>query len=83
MKDNQKTMGLLRYNLAMSEKLELFQLTGLRLNSEGWASISRGFEKSKSLKRVIINNCNLAEKDHMSQFTQGTMRSNKVEYIDL
>ena len=83
MRDNQKTMGLLRYNLAMSENIEIFQLLGFRLSSEGWASISHGFEKSKSLKRVIINNCNLAEKDHMAQLTQGTMKSNKVEYVDL
>lgn len=34
------------------------------------------------MKRVIINNCNLAEKDHLAKFTKGLMKSDKVEYID-
>lgn len=83
MKENAKIMKQLRFHIAGSEHLEVLHLVGLRIRGDGWRALSQGVEKTKSLKRVIVRNCNLAEKDHMALFAMGFKKSNKVEYIDL
>ena len=81
-KENARVMKQLRFHISSSTNLEIFELFGLRLNSEGWHALALGIAKSKALKRVIVRNCNLAEKDHLTQLSPGMMKSSKVEYID-
>lgn len=83
LRENVKIMKQLRFHIAGSELLEVLHFSGLRIRADGWQALSQGVEKTKTLKRVSIHNCNLAEKDHMALFAMGFMKSNKVEYIDL
>jgi hypothetical protein len=55
---------------------------GFKIKAEGWQCLGEGIEKSVSLKRFIIQNCNIGEKNHFSLVSKGLQKSKSVELID-
>jgi len=52
------------------------------IRPEGWEALSYGAKKSTTLKRFIINNCNLIEEDNFKILSVGLSDTVSIEYVD-
>ena len=73
----------MKQNLAYSEKLREVQIIGWIIKDEGWEALGWGCERAKSLKKLVIRNTNIAERDYLHLLCRGLAKSMSVENIDL
>jgi hypothetical protein len=81
--DNIRVMRQLRFQIMYSNKLQNLQLTGIKMRPEGWSCISEGLERSRQLIRMSIQNCNVAERNHLELLSVGLKKTQSLEYLDL
>lgn len=70
-------------NIYKSQKLQILQICGVKLNRMSYKLIGVGVQESMTLKRFMMQNCNLAGKDYLHCLTEGVMNSKSLEVIDL
>lgn len=52
------------------------------MRADAYEEFSEAIIKSKTMKRLIIQNCNLHEKDNLRLLSKGIQRSHSLEYVD-
>lgn len=82
-KENCRVLKQLKYNIAFSDTLTLLHLIGFQIRDDGWTSLSQGLGKTNTLKRLLIQNTNLAEKNHLQLLSKGLAKTLVIEYVDL
>ena len=53
------------------------------MREESWEALSYGSQKAKTLKRLILNNTNLADSNYFDLLSVGLSQATSVEFIDL
>jgi hypothetical protein len=81
-KQNTKFLKCIRNHVLNSEKLVELHLIGIFTRIDGWKAISGGVEDSRILKRLLLQNCNLYEKDYLAILFKSLTNSLSCEYID-
>ena len=69
-------------HFARSSALQLFHLVNLKLGRDAWSNIARGIGKSKSLRELRLNKCNLSC-TALELLLGGVGKSDTLETIDL
>ena len=69
-------------HFARSTALQVFHLVNLKLGREAWSNISRGIGKSKSLRALRFNKCNLSQ-IALELLLGGLGKNESLESLDL
>lgn len=81
-KDNFRIFKQMELHIKQSEVIQIIEIVGIMMREDSWIAISDGCKSSKSLKRLIINNCNLHEDKNLNHLTKGLALSTTIEFID-
>lgn len=63
--------------------MQSIHLLNILIKEDGWDLLGQGIKNSRSIKRLIINNCNLREKNNLVTLTQYLERQATLEFLDL
>jgi len=81
--ENVKLLKQLKWTMIESQQLQVLNLLCIRIRPEGWECIGEGVEHSSCLKRLIINNCNIRDRNHLALLCKGVEMTNTVDFLDL
>ena len=80
--DNVRIFREVKTHMLVSNKLQVFQLTGIIIRPEGYQALSEGLAGSKMLRKFILQNCNVAEGNNFAVLLKGMEHTTKLELID-
>ena len=72
----------LEIHIGNSKKLTTIHLMGHKLSKRSYECIGNGIKNSVYVKRLLIQNCNLAEKDNFHELVEGLMHSKSLQLVD-
>lgn len=81
--DNVRIFREMKSHLKESKILQQINFTGIYAREEAWQVLSEGILRSNSMQRIIIQHCNLAEKNNLGALLKGLRPATKLESIDL
>ena len=65
-----------------SRSLKCLHLVGIKFSKEGYVTLGDGIAKAKSLKKLMINQSNIAQYG-LQELANGFLQSSSVDYLDL
>ena len=81
--DNIRIFREMKNTLRNSPTLQVLQLTGFIIRREGWQCLADGVKRTKTLNRLIVHSCNLAEGKNFDILSKGLWETSKVDYFDV
>ena len=83
MRDNYRVWVQLKWHIAYSKKIQILCLQGIWIKEEGWAALGQGVEKSKHIKKLVIQNCNIGDGGMLEALCTGLSNAESLELLDL
>ena len=65
-----------------SRTLRVLQLVGMKFSKEAYTVMGEGIAKARALKKLIINQTNIASYG-LQEMANGFVMSSQIEYLDL
>lgn len=70
-RDNVRMFKQLKFNVEKSTSLEVLEIVGIMMRDEAYEAIAEGVAASTSLRRFILQNCNIHEQNNFQIVCKG------------